>query len=128
MGKILTRTSEIKLIGKNIIKISLTEGIMMEENDVVENYLACEKLSNGKKCAYLINGKNFCSSPEARTFASRLKSSNGTIAEAFVSSSFTNKLVGAFFININKPRVPTKVFTKEVKALRWLRKVRSEYL
>ena len=126
MRKIFTRTAEIKLISNNIIKISLIKEIEMEENDVVENYLACEKLTKGKKYSYIVNGNNFSSSAAAKAFATRLKSSNGIIAEAFICSSFTNKLLGNFYIKLNKPTVPTKIFTKEINAIKWLRNLQKQ--
>jgi hypothetical protein len=44
-----------------------------------------------------------------------------TIADAFLLNSFAMQVVGNFYINFHKPKKPTKLFTNEEKALKWLR-------
>lgn len=126
MNKILTRTAEIKLIGNGIIKISIIEGTIIEEYDVKENHHACEKLSQGKKLAYLVSANNFTTSSEAKVFASGFNESCSRTAEAFVSNSFIDKLIGSFYVNFINLPIPTKVFNKEINAIRWLRTIQRK--
>lgn len=42
-------------------------------------------------------------------------------ALAFLVRSSISKVIGNFFIGINKPRVPTRMFSDKAKALEWLR-------
>ena len=43
-------------------------------------------------------------------------------AGAFLINSLVSRLAGNIFIRIDKPIVPTKLFTDEKKALKWLKK------
>jgi hypothetical protein len=42
-------------------------------------------------------------------------------ADAFVISALPQKIMGNFYLNVFKPKVPTKLFTSEEKAILWLR-------
>jgi hypothetical protein len=43
-------------------------------------------------------------------------------ADAFVIYSLPQKLVGNFYLKVNKPPVPTRFFKTPEEAIRWLRK------
>ena len=44
-----------------------------------------------------------------------------TVAQALVIDSGPSRVMGNFFLGLNKPRFPTKLFTSEAKAEAWLR-------
>jgi hypothetical protein len=44
-----------------------------------------------------------------------------TSAEAFMTDSLPHKLLGNFYLNINKPKRPTRMFTDKAKAIEWLK-------
>ncbi|MES2285292.1 MAG: hypothetical protein V4547_06345 [Bacteroidota bacterium] len=58
----------------------------------------------------------------ARDFLASEKGCEGIIAGAFLINSNFGKLIGNFFIQINKPLRPSKLFTDEVEAKKWLSK------
>jgi hypothetical protein len=58
----------------------------------------------------------------SRDFLASEKGSEGIIAAAFLINSSLGKILGNFFIQINKPLRPTKIFTNEIKAKKWLAK------
>ena len=43
-------------------------------------------------------------------------------ADAFVISALPQKIMGNFYLNVFKPKVPTKLFTNKDKAITWLKK------
>lgn len=58
----------------------------------------------------------------ARDFLASEKGCQGIIAGAFLINSSLGRIIGNFFIQINKPLRPTKIFTNEIKAKKWLSK------
>ncbi len=65
-------------------------------------------------------------SPEAREFLQNKSSQWGkTIAVALVTSTFTARVIGNFFLTINKPSYPVKIFTDPLIAQHW---AYTEYL
>ncbi len=59
-------------------------------------------------------------SKSSRDFLASEKGSEGIIAAAFLIDSSLGRVLGNFFIQINKPLKPTKIFTDEIKAKKWL--------
>jgi hypothetical protein len=47
-------------------------------------------------------------------------SSPYAIAEAYVITSLSQKILGKFYLNFNKPARPTKIFGEEPAAIEWL--------
>jgi hypothetical protein len=76
--------------------------------------------SNGKKFALLIDMRGIKSAtPEARKYMAGV----GTIlvkAGAMITGSLLNRTIGNIFLVIDKPAVPSKLFTDEQKARQWL--------
>jgi len=60
------------------------------------------------------------STKEARDFLASEKGCEGIIAAAILIDSPIGNMIGNFFIFISKPLRPTKIFTKEAEAKKWL--------
>lgn len=60
------------------------------------------------------------STKEARDFLSSEKGSDGVIAGAILVDSIVENMLATFFIYLNKPGIPTKIFKDESKAIEWL--------
>jgi len=58
----------------------------------------------------------------SRDFLASEKGCEGIIAAAFLIDSSLGRILGNFFIQINKPLKPAKIFTNEIKAKKWLAK------
>lgn len=76
--------------------------------------------SNGRKFALLIDMRGIKSvTPEARKYMAGV----GAIlvkAGAMITGSLLNRTIGNIFLTIDKPSVPSKLFTDEQKARQWL--------
>lgn len=46
----------------------------------------------------------------------------GVIVAALIIDSPIGRVLGNFFISISRPLRPTKIFTDEIKAIKWLKK------
>lgn len=61
---------------------------------------------------------------EARDFLA-VHGSEGITANAIIVHSAVLKMMANFYINVNKPLTPTRMFTEEQPALEWLKKYRK---
>ena len=57
---------------------------------------------------------------EARDYLSSKEGTHLLSAGAFLVSSQVEKFMGTFFIKINRPLIPTKLFTSYDEAVKWL--------
>jgi tyrosine-protein phosphatase YwqE len=122
MKKITTKTAEISYDSlSRLLRVKILPGAEIELDDAIQNFKATKMLTNNDNYLVLVDGRVSLSvSREARNFASQIKADEGRIAEAFLITSTANKLLGNFYINVNKPVVPTKIFSSDEKALEWL--------
>lgn len=120
MNKIVTRTAVITYDSlSRVLRIKIINDSDIELTDALQNYEAARMLTKNDKYLVMVDGRaNLSVSREARAFSAQPKSD--CVASAFVITSTANKLVGNFYINVNRPSVPTKIFSSEEKALEWL--------
>ncbi len=64
-------------------------------------------------------------SKEVREFYASREMGDHISAMAVLVESFATKLIGNFFIRVNKPHFPTKLFTDEKEAIAWLKVTRK---
>ena len=58
---------------------------------------------------------------EVREYGKTAEATRYTSASAIVVKSLAHKLMGNFFIKVQKPAVPTKLFSEEKEAIEWLK-------
>ncbi len=104
---ILLSTLKVELLDLNIAK-TITDNRLKAQNGV--NY---PLLSNVKSLKGI--------SKETRDYMASKEGCAGVLAAAVIIDSPVTSMIGNFFINISKPLVPTKMFTDEEKAKKWLK-------
>lgn len=57
---------------------------------------------------------------DAREYLSSAEAIEGVVAGAILSGSSFNAFIANFFVKVTKPRIPTRIFTREQDALKWL--------
>ncbi len=91
--------------------------------DVQEITKARAEVSDNRKHAMLVClGTIKSASPDGRRCAASSKVSEMTLSVALLIDSLASKVIGNFFIGLNKPPFPVKLFTSEGKAVAWLKK------
>jgi hypothetical protein len=79
-------------------------------------------LQNGKICKGLFIISHMGTvTPEAREILSN-EGAEGLSRAALVTSSSFNTVMGNIFIQINKPKIPIKLFKTQEDGLKWLKK------
>jgi hypothetical protein len=92
-----------------------------QENSVVVNSFYVDQ-----KFPLLIDARGIKSiTRDARNFFTTNGRKTNTLAFAIIIDSSVSKVVGNFFLGINKPAVPTKLFSDETHALEWLYKFKK---
>lgn len=91
-------------------------------NDAIENTKSVIQISQGKKYPMLVDTRDIRSiSKEARDHFS-MRNRNGNVNSiAVLIGSPISVVVGNFFMGLNKPAVPTKLFLNPEKAFAWLK-------
>lgn len=117
------------LLENNEVTIELEDGIinaLWKSSDIdlivaqqaVKYRLEC---TNYKLYPMLSNIKSIENiTKEARDFLASEKGCEGIIAAAILINSVLGSMIGNFWIRINKPLRPTKLFTDEDEAKKWL--------
>jgi len=117
-----TEKYRISILEKRIIENRLIDSSNIEVEDIKEVLIINNELSNGEQFALLIDtGEYTSSSIEAREFGATKEYAENIIAQAIFIHSIPQRIVGNFYIKVNKPFVETKLFTDRDKAIEWLK-------
>ena len=83
---------------------------------------AYDVLLNDKKYPIIhFLGKNASFTKGTREFSVTSRGTQYSLAEAYVFSSLPHRLLANSYLKINKPTIPTKFFSKEEDAVKWLK-------
>jgi hypothetical protein len=95
--------------------------------DIVKTiYEARIKIAKGRRCRAFLDATLVKKvDKEAREFLAGKDNPDELIAGAIVIKSNVQKTMGNLYIYFNKLPIPTRIFTNEKTALRWLRKVKK---
>lgn len=116
--------STLRLRKDGILHIDICPDETFTREDVIEILIGSKQLGGGKKIASLINvGPYTVADKEARELAVQPGFCKYRIADAFVVSTLSQKIVANFYLKVNKPPIPTRFFKTEKEALKWLNKI-----
>lgn len=88
--------------------------------DAKENSVAVNSLQGKSSFTLLVDTRKIKSiTKEARDHFSLNGRESRVVAFAIIIGSPLSRVIGNFFMGLNKPRVPVKLFTNEEKALTW---------
>jgi hypothetical protein len=108
---------------KGIIKIVYKDDHEFNINDAKKSLKDIEQITNGKTLPILkVPGKYSSIDNEARKFISSSEGMKHSSAEAFVTTFLPHRIIGNFYMKINKPVKPTAFFESEKQAIEWLKK------
>lgn len=105
----------------NVFIINIEKDTEVTLNVAKEVIAAMEQIADGRKMPVLIIAKDYSlPTKEAREFLADKDASPYASAEAYVISSMAQRIIGNFYLNVNKPQRPTRLFNKVEEALAWL--------
>lgn len=127
MGTIDLKTVTVQLREDGIMHVHIKEGADMGISDAIQVVKAMGKLGNHKRFPVLVDCDEFATvDKEAREFWAKTKANLYTKADAVAYHSFAHKMVADFYINNNKPEVPTQVFQDNESAIEWLKTFKNK--
>lgn len=116
-----TRTAKISLLKENFVLMIMRENAELELEDMIENHKAENLICNGKPHVILIDTRlNSMSSDEARKYSSGDEPTKYRHAVAILFQGLAGRITANSLMNNYNPKVPTKLFTEEKKAIQWL--------
>jgi len=122
LDKINISLGTISIQEEGILRFDIDSTDEITLQNLKEHLEVVKSIGNGKAfCNLAVLTKFIQVGDDARRFAAGEESNKYTIADAFVINSVALKIVGNFYIRYNKPVRPTRLFTDEAEAVRWLR-------
>lgn len=119
--------SILSLRSDGILNIHMKPHKVLSQKDGEDIVNGLADMGNGQKFLLLFTaGEDTSVSTEARYYASTPEANKYTIASAFVVRSIAQKLLGNAYVTFNKPITPTRIFTDENEALKWLNSFRNK--
>lgn len=116
----------VSLRKDGIIEIELKKGTEVSVQHVKEIVSAVEKAGKKKSYPILIKPNEFTfPNAEARKYMACEECNPYSLAEAYLIKSISQKMIGNFYLRFNKPFRPTKLFTSEEDAVKWLNGFKS---
>ncbi len=122
------RFSTVTLRTDGLMHFDFKSNSTLEVDDIKEVVEAVKEIGKGKLFANLITAGEYVTlGPGVREYSASEYANAQTIADAFVVSSLPEKLLANFYIKINKPPKPTRMFTDKNKAIAWLLQKQKEF-
>jgi len=119
---VATRTSKVWLGEDDIVRAVYAPKAEVQLADAKENIAALVEVSKGKRVLLLADSRPLKSiTREAREYFAGKKAAKVENACALLIGSHVSKIIGNFFLGINKPSYPTRLFTSETQAIEWLK-------
>lgn len=111
----------IHLRSDMIVHIIYKEGVVIDvplQQRVLEKF---NELCEGKKLPFLFDAMDHVTvTKEAKLNAIEMENKTPVLATAVFAKSLAYKLIADFYLKINKPKKPFKVFRKKEDAITWL--------
>lgn len=115
--------ARIRLINSSLVENVIIDYTSIDTEDVLKIKKVNLQLTDGKPYAVLVDSGLFTSiTKEARELIASAEFAQKTIAKAILVHSLGHRIVGEFYIKINKPLIKTKIFANRDKAIEWLNK------
>jgi hypothetical protein len=122
MDKIETSTSSLWIGEDDILRGVFKEGAKETLDEARENVAAAKRLAGDRKVLVLIDMSEIkMISREARALYAGPETSAYSLAQALITKSPISRMIGNFFIGLNKTSHPVRLFNSEDEALIWLK-------
>lgn len=116
-----TETMTITVHDNCFVELLIKNNAVFDTRDILESKQFITSVLGDKKAYILMEAAGtFYTTREARELGASPEHSTHHGAIAFCSDKLAYKILGKMYIKINRPKVPTKYFTKRKDAIEWL--------
>lgn len=106
----------------NIVFVRIKEGAEITVESMHEQFNAQKELVENKEYVVLVDGtKHSTVSPEARKLMADHRPPNRKATAIVNNDNLAMHLIANFYLRVNKPSIPTKIFKRENEAVAWLK-------
>ncbi|MBA3680204.1 MAG: hypothetical protein H0W73_03315 [Bacteroidetes bacterium] len=120
--KVITSNFEVTLLEDGIVENYIRSGIVVEAEDLEElKKISSEVVGNKPYVILVTSGELASVSKEARELSASKTFITNALAKAIVVDSIAKKIIGNFYLKVNKPYLQTRLFSDREKAILWLR-------
>lgn len=114
---------DIIVLEPGIVEVIIKESVHVEATDVRRiKEINRSFMKDARYCVLVTSHFLSAISREARELSASAEFNKETIAKALMTNSTGHRLVGNFYLTVNKPHIKTKLFSERLKAIDWLRK------
>jgi hypothetical protein len=119
----------VQLFDSRLIRLEFFGNITVGKKEAKETNDAIGLLSKGRESLVLIVADEITSfSKEALDFSSSEEGMRYTSGDALVVKSLSQRVTANFYLKINKPKKPSKIFNSEKDAVNWLFALESSFV
>jgi hypothetical protein len=120
--EIETEKIKIRVLEDGIIENLFKGGHCIEAQDFFELRRINLQLMNKMPYVVFVEAEDLTSfSRQARELIASKKFAGITLAKALFIKSLGQRIIGNFYMQVNRPHIKTKLFTDREKAIEWLR-------
>lgn len=113
----------------DILYVKPLEGLFLDKPEMESLLNSAIELTEGKKYFAIIDTSNdIDSTKDAREYYANNELNRFRYADAFIVSSLPLRMVVNFFIRVNKPSIPTKMFNSKDSAFEWINELKKKNL
>lgn len=122
MKEVGLRSSKILFRTDGIVEVVFGQNAVIDLDDCYDIMNVYKQELSGKKVPILLVVGNYTNfTAEAKAYGASPEGLEFSIAEAFVYNSLPHKIIGNFYLALNKPSVPTQFFKIKAEAEAWLK-------
>jgi hypothetical protein len=122
LDEIILVHSHLKLRSDGIVMITYPDNFSFTLKESIESVNAIGEITKGIPHPILkIPGKYTTVDKDTRHHVAKGDGARFSIAESFILKSLAHKIVGNFYLSVEKPQKPTRFFTNVPDAEAWLR-------
>jgi hypothetical protein len=119
---LLTTSQRLSIDGEGILHIESLPGTEQTRADAEEVVAALWEIGGRRRRPVLVDLRRIKSMDRAaRSYYAGPETASTQTAAALLVGSPLSRAVGNFFLGLNKPLIPTRLFTSEPEAIAWLR-------
>ena len=122
MAQVEVRSQTLWLDSDGIVRAKLKPHLHIGLGDAQEAVRAIRELCQGRRSPVLVDMTDLqAMDREARVYFAGAETAQVESAVAILVRSPLSRAIGNFFMGLNKPLFPTRLFTSEEEALAWLK-------
>lgn len=121
-GPVKTATATITYNPETrVVQMTAYTGATFDAEHAIDNRTAALELAGWERCGLIFESDgDIITTPEMRHVSASAQYNSHFIAVALVSPSVAMKILGNFYMRINRPVVPTRFFSEHDLAEQWL--------